>query len=128
MDIVKIIGVGIIAIVISLILKQYKPEFTIYVALACGIIILLMLMDKFKIIFNLINSISTKANINKGFIAILFKITGIAILTEFATSIANDSGETSIASKIDMSGKVIIIFLSLPIIQALLDTTLKILP
>ena len=99
MDIVKIIGVGIIAIAISLILKQYKPEFTIYVALACGIIILLMLMDKFKI-----------------------------ILTEFATSIANDSGETSIASKIDMSGKVIIIFLSLPIIQALLDTTLKILP
>ena len=128
MDIVKIIGVGIIAIVISLILKQYKPEFTIYVALACGIIILLILMDKFKIIINLISSISTKANINKGFITILFKITGIAILTEFATSIANDSGETSIASKIDISGKVIIIFLSLPIIQALLDTTLKILP
>ena len=33
MDIVKIIGVGIIALIISVIIKQYKPEFSIYISL-----------------------------------------------------------------------------------------------
>ena len=56
------------------------------------------------------------------------KITGIAILTEFAVSICQDSGESSIASKIDIGGKVIIITMSLPIISSLLEIMLKVLP
>ena len=55
-------------------------------------------------------------------------IAGIAILTEFAVSICNDSGETAIASKIDVGGKIIIVALSTPIIQALMETVLKVLP
>ena len=71
---------------------------------------------------------STKSNINSKYIMILIKITGIAILTEFAVSVCKDANETSIASKIDMGGKVLIIAISLPIIKALLETTIKILP
>ena len=72
--------------------------------------------------------ISSKANINSQFLGIILKITGIAILTEFAISICKDSGETAIANKIDIGGKAIIITISLPIISSLLETILKILP
>ncbi len=56
------------------------------------------------------------------------KITGIAILTEFAVSICKDSGETAIANKIDMGGKVIMVSMSIPIIAGFLETMVKILP
>lgn len=128
MDIVKIIGVGLIALIIIIILKQYRPEFTMYVSILAGIIILMMLVNHISGIINLINSIASKANINTQFIRVLIKITGIAILTEFAVSICNDSGESAIASKIDVGGKVIIVALSIPIIQALMETVLKVLP
>jgi len=39
MDIVKIVGIGIIAVIIITIIKQYKPEFAIYVSILAGIII-----------------------------------------------------------------------------------------
>ena len=128
MDIVKIIGVGLIALIIIIILKQYRPEFTMYVSILAGVIILIMLVNPISGIINLINSIASKANINTQFIRILIKTTGIAILTEFAVSICNDSGETAIASKIDVGGKIIIVALSTPIIQALMETVLKVLP
>ncbi|MBR3325401.1 MAG: stage III sporulation protein AD [Clostridia bacterium] len=128
MDIVKIIGVGLIALIIIIILKQYRPEFTMYVSILAGVIILIMLVNPISGIINLINSIASRANINIQFIKILIKITGIAILTEFAVSICNDSGETAIASKIDVGGKIIIIGLSIPIIQTLMETILKVLP
>ena len=128
MDIVKIIGVGLIALIIIIILKQYRPEFTMYVSILAGVIILIMLVNPISGIINLINNIASKANINTQFIRILIKITGIAILTEFAVSICNDSGETAIASKIDVGGKIIIVALSTPIIQALMETVLKVLP
>lgn len=128
MEIVKIIGVGLIALIIIIILKQYKPEFVIYVSLLTGAIILLLFLDKISGIISLLNNLSTKANVNNQFLTILLKITGIAFLTEFAVSICKDSGETAIASKIDLGGKVIIVGMSIPIISALLELMIKILP
>lgn len=128
MDIVKIIGVGLIALIIIVILKQYKPEFAMYVSLIAGALILFMLLDKLTGIVELLANLSNKAGINNQFLGILLKITGIAFLTEFAVSICQDSGETTIANKIDLGGKVIIIAISIPIISALLELIIKILP
>ena len=128
MDIVKIIGVGLIALVIVVLLKQYKPDFVIYVSLIAGVIILFMVQDKLTGIVDLLANLSNKAGINNQYLGILLKITGIAFLTEFAVSICNDSGETAIANKIDLGGKIIIIAISIPIISALLELIIKILP
>ena len=128
MDIIKIIGIGLIALIIIIIVKQYRPEFTIYVSLVAGALILLMVMDKIGGIINLLTTLSTKTAINNEFLVLLIKITGIAFLTEFAVSICKDSGEAAIASKVDLGGKVIIISMSIPIISSLLETILKVMP
>lgn len=128
MDIIKIIGIGLVSLIIILILRQYKPEFVIYVSLIAGIAILAISLGQISGVINLLNSIANKANINTQFISLLLKITGIAFLTEFAVSISNDCGETAIANKIDLGGKVLIIVISMPIISALLETILKIIP
>ncbi len=128
MDIVKIIGVGLIALIIIIIIKQYRPEFTVYVSLIAGAIILILIMDKISAIINLLTNLSQKTAINNEFLVLLIKITGIAFLTEFAVSICKDTGETAIANKVDMGGKVIIISMSIPIIASLLETIIKILP
>lgn len=128
MEIIKIIGIGLIALILIIILKQYKPEFVIYVSLIAGALILTLTFSKISGIIELINSLSSKASIHQEFITLLIKITGIAILTEFAVSICKDTGESAIASKIDMGGKVIMVSMSVPIIAGLLETILKILP
>ena len=127
MDIVKIIGIGLIALLIIIILKQYKPEFAVYVSLIAGVLIFFMVLDKLSGIVSILTTLSNKTNINSQYIQILLKITGIAILTEFAVSICKDSGEAAIASKIDLGGKVVIISISIPIIVALLEVIIKIL-
>lgn len=128
LDVVKIIGVGITALIIIIILKQYKPEFTVYVSIIAGVIILLMVMGKLSAVVNILSSLASKTGTGSTFLKILLKITGIAILTEFAVSICKDSGETAIASKIDLGGKIIIISISIPIITALLELLIQILP
>ena len=85
-------------------------------------------MDRLSGIINLVESIQTKSSINMKFVALLVKITGIAFLSEFAVSICKDSGESAIASKIELGSKIIIISMSIPIISSLLEIILKILP
>ena len=77
MDIVKIIGIGLIALIIIVIIKQYRPEFVIYVSLIAGALILLMIMDKIGVIIELLTTLSNKTAINNEFLVLLIKITGI---------------------------------------------------
>ena len=136
MEVIKIIAIALVALILIILLKQYKPEFALYISLLTGVLILLLVMDKLtgmvfdqlSGIINLINELTSKANINSDFIKILLKITGIAFLSEFAVSICKDAGESAISSKIELGTKIIIISMSIPIISSLLEIILKILP
>ena len=128
MEIIKIIGIALIALIIIVILKQYRPEYAVFISLLTGVLILLLVMDNFTGIISLIESVQNKFSINTKFISVLIRITGIAFLSEFAVSICKDSGETAIASKIELGSKIIIISMSIPIISNLLEIMLKILP
>ena len=128
MEVIKIIGIALSALIIIILLKQYKPEFAIYISLLTGVLILILVMDELTGIIRLIQTIANKASINQQFLTILIKITGIAFLSEFAVSICKDSGEAAIASKIELGSKIVIISMSIPILSSLLEIILKVLP
>lgn len=128
MDIIKIVGIAFVTLIIVIILRQYKPEFAVYASILGGAIIILLSLGKLEGIVNLLENIASKTSINGDFLGILIKITGIAFLTEFATSVCKDSGETAIANKVDLGGKIIIIAISIPIVSQLLETVIKVLP
>ena len=128
MEVIKIVGIALVALVIIILLKQYRPEFAIYISLLTGVLILFLVMDKLTGIVNLLQSLASKTSINSTFLVILIKITGLAIFSEFAVSVCKDSGEAAISSKIEMGTKIIIISMSIPIISSLLEVILKVLP
>ena len=115
------------SLIIIILLKQYKPEFAIYISLLTGILILILVMDKMTGIINILKDLSDKASINSSFLILLMKMTGIAFLTEFAVSICKDAGEGALANKVEIGSKIIIISMSIPIISSLLEIILKIL-
>ena len=128
MEVIKIIGIALIALIIIILLKQYRPEFAIYISLLTGVLILVLVMDQLAGVISLLQSLANKTSVNMTFLSLLIKITGIAFLSEFAVSICRDSGEGAIASKIEIGSKIVIISMSIPIISSLLEIILKILP
>lgn len=128
MEIIKIIGIGLITLIITLILKEYKKGFAIYPILIGGMIILFFSLNVFENIIDFIEELTSQSSINNEFFKILLKITGISILVEYAVSICKDLGESAIANKIDLGGKVIIISMSIPIISTTMSTLTKLLP
>ena len=72
-------------------------------------------------IFELLDILVSKSGINKEFLTIILKITVIAYIVEFGKNICIDAGQSSIATKLEMAGKVIIVVLSLPIISSLVN-------
>lgn len=128
MEIIKIIGIGFLTLIITIILKENKKEYAIYSVLIGGAIILLYSMGTIKTIVDFVKSLTVNLKYNNMFILLILKITGIAILTEYAVSICKDSGENAIANKIDFGSKIIVISLSIPIISSTLESLTNLLP
>ena len=127
-DVIKIIGIGLLALILIIVIKQYRPEFAIYISIIAGIIILFFAMDKLTNIINLLKDICNQAGVNNKYLGILIKMTGIAFLAEFAISICKDAGESSLASKVELGSKAIVISMSIPIIHNLLEIILNLMP
>ena len=128
MEILQIVGIGIVATVLIVILKNTKPEFALYISLVTGLVIFSMVIGKIGYIIEVLNTLSRRANIDFTYFSTMLRIIGIAYIVEFGSQISKDAGESSIAMKIELGGKVIIMVLAIPIILALMDLIIKILP
>lgn len=125
MEIFKIIGIGIIGSIIVGLLKTTKPEFSIFVVLATGIIILIMLINSFNQVISAFNGIVDKSGISDELFQGILKIIGIGYLTEYSASICEDYGTPSIAKKLQLAGKIVIFLMALPILSSLIEVVSK---
>lgn len=122
MDITKIIGIAFITVIVVNLIKNYRPEFAIYASIIAGAIILFFTINELTPIVSMLQNLSEKMGVSSKFFGILLKITGIAYLTEFGANVCKDAGETAVASKVELAGKILIISLSIPILLALMET------
>ena len=128
MEIFKILGISIITCFTAIIVRQIKPEFYMFVVICGCCLISILILNQFTNIFAFFNNLVEKTGIDSSLFTLIIKIIGIAYLTEFAADICIDTNNVSIANKISLAGKVIIICMSFPLITKLLDMIIKILP
>lgn len=122
MNIIQIVSLALVATILIIILKQYRPEFSILISLLTSVFITLFAFEKIQVIVNMLNDLIAASGIDKTFFEILIKITGIAYVVELAADLCLDAGEKAIASKVQLAGKVLIVTMSVPIITTLIET------
>ncbi len=128
MEILPIVAFGVVATVLLVVIRQTKPELAIVLSLDAGTILLLYFIPRIVEIFGLLQALAGRAGIRMDFLATLLKIMAIAYIAEFGAQISRDMGEGTLANKIELGGKILILLAAIPIIAAILQLVLKLLP
>ncbi len=128
MDMLQIVGLGMTATILITMLKSQRPEIAVQLSVIAGIVIFMLISGKLMAVVTLLDNYTKKADIDFEFLSTLLKIIGIAYIAEFGAEVCKDAGESAIASKIELAGKVIIMVIAVPIITSLLDLVVKIMP
>lgn len=123
----KIVGFGILASLMVVILKENSKEVTIVLVIASSIVLLLSSIKYLAPVVSMIENIVSKTSIDTSYITVILKVTGIAYLIEFGKDICIDAGQNSIANKMEIAGKIIIASLSVPIITSVFELVEKLL-
>ena len=121
-NMIKIAMIGVVAMILAVFLKKYHPEYSIYIALAGGMLIFSLGLSQLESILQMIKQIKEYISLDEGYITLLIRMIGIAYIAEFASSLCRDAGEGTIAGQIDFVGKLTILGISMPVLLSLLDT------
>ena len=121
MEIIKVIIIGIITSITVVVLKNVKPELSVLASIAGGMIILILIVNNLSSIISNFVGIVVKTNVNMDLFTNVLKIVGIGYITEFGANVCNDTGNSAIAEKVLLAGKVIILCFALPIVNSMLN-------
>ncbi len=129
MDIMQVIGLALVAVIISVFLKETNSHTNaLLVSVVVGVIIFIALLDDVAYILKSLEDLAVKAKVNQIYLSTILKIVGLAYIAEFGSQISRDAGETAIAGRIEFAAKILILVLAVPIMSAVFETIIRLLP
>ncbi|MDN5345448.1 MAG: stage sporulation protein [Clostridia bacterium] len=129
MEIFQIVGLALTATLLVVLVRQARgAETALLISLVVGATIFLLLLDRISTVVQVLADLSARAGINQFYLQTVLKIIAIAYVAEFGGQVCRDAGENAIASKIELAAKVLIMVLAIPIIVAILESIMRLLP
>ena len=125
MEMFSIISLSLTSAIIVVFLKQYRSDLAVVLSLAAGAIILLAIISKAVPLFNTVSNIIKSAGVEPQYVSVMLKSLGICYLTQFSSDVCNDFGQSSLGSKIELCGKIMLALISLPMLVSLISTITK---
>lgn len=128
MPIAQIILIGISATLLITLLKPYQPTIAFVLLILTTVFLFYFILMPLGEMITLLRSLGDRFRLDFIYLETIFQIIGISYLTELGAQLTKDAGLNSIASKIELVGKVSILFVSLPILMAIIETIIHLIP
>lgn len=119
---IKIAAIGVAAAVLAAWVKTIKPEYALWITIASGVFLGAAVLLKLETMIEELRFLQQYFADYASYIKLLIKIVGITYLAEFSADLCRDAGANTLASQIELFGKLSILVLCMPIVTSLLKT------
>ena len=117
----SVVGIALVTTCICVLLKQWNPEISMMAALLCGILIFGIILVNLTPVLDTIGKLVAGVEFDSGYLSVVLKSLGICYVTQLAADTCRDSGYSSIASKVELAGKVSVIVIAMPLFTNLVQ-------
>ena len=122
MTIIQAAVLGITAVALAVQLKPLRQEYSVYMILAAGLVIGFLSISRLELILDTVRALGSQIRVKNIYLGTLLKMVGITYIAEFASGICRDAGFSALGTQVEMFGKLSILAVSAPVLQALLET------
>lgn len=124
----QIVGIGLVLTLLMVHLRGTYPAMALGVVLLFVFGVLLFLMPELGRLIGLFADLGRRADVDGVYLDIALRAIGIAYLSAMGSQVSRDAGEQAIATVIEFGGKILILILALPIVAAIVQTLVRLLP
>lgn len=118
----KIVLIGLTAVFLAMLAGSIRREYGYMVAVGAAILIFSYGVSRISIIAGELRKLEEEIGLQQEYITVLLKMAGIAYLSQFAVSLCRDAGQGAIAGQISFAGKISMLIISLPVLEAVIKT------
>lgn len=118
MNELKMCGLVLCALIICIVFKNLKSEYSLLVRIAITVSISIVSLALITPLLSFIDEIS-KNTVVYGYLPTLIKALGIALVVQITADICADAGEGALGERIELFGKAEILVISIPLIKNL---------
>ena len=111
----------IVAVVLCITLSKSGKDISLLLSLAVCCMVLVAGISYLETVFGFFDKLQTVGNLDKDSITIVFKATGIGMLAEITNLICIDAGYSTLGKSIKVLSTGVILWLSIPLFESLLD-------
>ena len=126
MTVAKVCMLAVLGIAVTAILKQWKSDFLPLVRLGITAVLGALILSSAEPILRFLRVLTEESGQTQ-YATILFKALGIAILTQVCSDICRESGESGLSGGVELTGKIEILLLALPLMEDVLATARELL-
>jgi len=128
MDIGQVLAFALVTVVLAVTVRRERPELALLISMIAGVLILIKILGPLGEAVGALADLAVKAQVERYYLDTVLRIVGIAYLAEFGAQVCRDAGESSLAGKVELAGKVLIAVLAVPVIGAVVQVILRMLP
>ena len=113
---------GMCGVIMGFFLKGTRAEYTAFITMGIGIMILGLAVGKLEYLFQTLGNLQKSVSVDQEYFYTLIKMVGITYIGQFSAGICKDAGHQATAAQIELFCKLSVMVLSIPILLALLET------
>ena len=120
MEIFQIAAFVLISAVLTGLVREYLPAYSVLCVLACSVVLLVYLLGLAEPLIAWLNVCAAFWDQNE--FSIVIKSAGIALASQTAQDLCRDSGMNSLAGKVEFAGRCLILMCALPLFQTVTES------
>ena len=118
---IRIAGISLAALILGMFLRRHnKTVSLLLIMFACAAVFFESISSLSEIVDSL-NELASGMGEISSYLKIMFKVLGIALITQIISDICRDSGESALAGQTEVAANILIVTLILPLLQAVVE-------
>lgn len=119
------VGLLLCASVLAVVLRGQRPELAVCLSLLAGVLVVGMLLGQVTPLLRSVQRMMQAGGMPSTYLGVVLKAAGVCMLTQLTADTCRDAGETALAGKAELTGRVLLLVLSVPLFEELLTLVLS---
>lgn len=123
---VAVVGVLLCAALLAAVLRTQRPELAMGLTLTAGAVVVVFLLRQLLPLAGIVRRLSTMGGVADGAFTAVLRTAGVCLLTQIVADTCRDAGESALAGKAELAGRVLLLLMMVPLFERILSLILKV--
>lgn len=121
LSILTVASLGLLGLCLTLMVRNLNREMAVLISVVTSLLLLMYALYSMRSILEFLSSYFRTISGGGLYFSILVKVLITAYVADFTAQLCRDAGENSIASKVELAGKVVIFTVASPVILSVME-------